>query len=56
VLVILTLVAHTESERILDAAKEAKIRWAMVEGYGPASVRSGMERFLRPAQARSDQV
>jgi hypothetical protein len=52
VLVILTLVAHNESERILDAAKEAKVPWAMVEGYGTASVRSGIERFLRPAMAR----
>jgi hypothetical protein len=52
VLVILTLVAHNESERILDAAKEAKVRWAMVEGYGPASVRIGIERFMRPTQAR----
>jgi hypothetical protein len=52
VLVILTLVAHTESERILHAAKEAKVPWAMVEGYGTASVRSGIERFLRPAMPR----
>jgi hypothetical protein len=52
VLVILTLVAHNESERILDAAKEAKVPWAMVEGYGTASVRSGIERFLRPAMPR----
>jgi hypothetical protein len=52
VLVILTLVAHNESERILDAAKEAKVLWAMVEGYGTASVRSGIERFLHPAMAR----
>jgi hypothetical protein len=52
VLVIRTLVAHTESERILDAAKEARVPWAMVEGYGIASIRSGVERFLRPAMAR----
>jgi hypothetical protein len=48
VLVSLTLVAHTESERILDAAKEARVRWAMVEGYGIASVRAGVERFVKP--------
>jgi hypothetical protein len=52
VLVIRTLVAHTEAERILDPAKEARVPWAMVEGYGIASVRSGVERFLRPAMAR----
>ena len=52
VLVIRTLVAHTESERILDAAKEARVPWAMVEAYGFASVRAGVERFLRPAMAR----
>jgi hypothetical protein len=49
VLVILTLVAHTESERILDAAKQAKVPWAMVEGYRIASVRAGVERFLCPS-------
>jgi hypothetical protein len=52
VLVIRTLVAHKESERILDAAREAKIPWAMVEGYGAAAVKQGIERFLRPPQAR----
>jgi len=52
VLVIRTLVAHKESEQILDAAKEARIPWAIVDGYGAASVKQGIDGFLRPPQAR----
>jgi len=41
------LISHPEAERILDAAKASRTRWAIVEGYGPAAVRQGIERFLR---------
>jgi hypothetical protein len=46
VLVLQPFVAHKESEPIIDAAKAAGTLWALVEGYGVASVRLGLERFL----------
>jgi hypothetical protein len=48
VLVLQPFVAHHQADRIVDAAKETKTPWALVEGYGAASVRQGIERFLRP--------
>jgi hypothetical protein len=41
------LISHPEAERILDAAKASRIRWAIVDGYGSMAVRLGIERFLR---------
>jgi len=41
------LVTHPEAERVLDAAKASRTRWAIIEGYGTTAVRSGLERFLR---------
>lgn len=46
VLVLRPFVAHNESEPIIEAAKRAGTPWAMVEGYGLASVKLGLERFL----------
>ena len=52
VIVIQALISHPEAERILDAAKQSRTRWAIVDGYGVAAVRAGLERFLHPAEAR----
>jgi hypothetical protein len=35
------LISHPEAERILDAAKASRTRWAIVEGYGAMAVRQG---------------
>jgi hypothetical protein len=50
VVVVTTLISHPEAESILDAAKQSRIRWAMVDGYGVAAVVQGLERFLKPAK------
>jgi len=52
VLVIQSLVSHPEAERILDAAKASRTRWAMVDGYGVTAVRQGIERFLKPTASK----
>ena len=49
VIVIQALISHPEAERILDAANASRTRWAMVDGYGAAAVRQGIERFVKPA-------
>jgi hypothetical protein len=46
VLVLQPFVAHTESEPVIGAAKTTGTPWAMVEGYGVAAVKLGVERFL----------
>jgi hypothetical protein len=46
------LISHPEAERILDAAKTSRTRWAIVEGYGPGAVKLGLERFLHGATTR----
>ena len=46
VLVLQHLVAHKESNRVIEAAREAKTRWALVESYGVTAVKLGLERFL----------
>jgi hypothetical protein len=51
VIVIQTLISHPEAERVLDAAKASRTRWAMVDGYGAAAVKQGLDRFLKPAKA-----
>lgn len=55
VMVLQPFVAHAESEPIIDAAKRAETPWALPEGYGVASVKLGLERFLgrRSAARRS---
>jgi len=53
VIVVQTLIGHPEAERLLDAAKQGRVPWAMVDGYGVSAVRAGLERFVKPpAQAR----
>jgi hypothetical protein len=47
VIVIQALISHPEAERILDAAKASRTRWAMVDGYGVAAVKQGLERFVK---------
>ena len=47
VLVNTALVTHPEAERVLDAAKASRTRWAIVESYGVSAVRHGIERFLK---------
>jgi len=49
VIVIQALISHPEAERVLDAAKASRTRWAMVDGYGVTAVRQGIERFVKPA-------
>jgi hypothetical protein len=51
VIVIQTLVSHPEAERILGAAKQGRVKWAMAEGYGVAAVKAGLEMFLAPKKA-----
>lgn len=46
VLVLAGFVDHKQSEPIVAAAKEAGVAWALADGYGTASVKSGLERFL----------
>jgi hypothetical protein len=46
VLVLGTFVLHKQSNPIIEAARSSGIRWALVEGYGVAAVRLGLERFL----------
>jgi hypothetical protein len=48
VLVIRALVSHPGAERILDAAKGSRTRWAIVDGYGVMAVRQGLGRFVKP--------
>jgi hypothetical protein len=45
------MISHPEAERVLDAAKASRTRWAMVDGYGATAVRQGLDRFLKPAKA-----
>lgn len=49
VIVVQTLIGHPEAERILDAAKASRTRWAMADGYGATAVRQGIERFVKLA-------
>ena len=37
---------HTQSEPLVAAAKGANVPWALVDGYGVAAVKLGLERFL----------
>jgi hypothetical protein len=53
VIVIQALISHPEAERILDAAKASRTRWAMVDGYGAAAVKAGLERFVKPSSSKS---
>ena len=46
VLVLTPFVFHHQSTPIIEAAKDAGVPWAIVEGYGIATVRLGLERFL----------
>lgn len=46
VLVLAGFVDHKQAEPIVAAAKEAGVVWALADGYGTASVKSGLERFL----------
>jgi uncharacterized Zn-binding protein involved in type VI secretion len=46
VLVLTPFVFHKQSTPIIEAAKDAGVAWALVEGYGVAAVRHGLERFL----------
>ena len=46
VLVLQPFVAHSQSQPIIEAAKEAGTPWALAEGYGVSAVRLGLERFL----------
>jgi hypothetical protein len=51
VIVLQQLVTHPNAARIIQAARDSKTPWAMVESYGATAVRAGLERFLRPAAA-----
>ena len=46
VLVLTPFVFHKQSNPIIEAAKDAGVAWALVEGYGIAAVKHGLERFL----------
>jgi hypothetical protein len=46
VLVLQPFVAHKQSNAIIDAAKETSVPWALVQSYGIAAVKLGLERFL----------
>jgi hypothetical protein len=46
VLVLQPFVLHKQSIPIIEAAKDAGVPWALVEGYGIAAVKHGLERFL----------
>jgi hypothetical protein len=46
VLVLTPFVFHKQSNPIIEAAKDAGVAWALVEGYGVAAVKHGLERFL----------
>ncbi|MGH7298355.1 MAG: hypothetical protein ACRELB_25670 [Polyangiaceae bacterium] len=46
VIVLQAFVAHAESEPVIEAAKTAGTPWALTDGYGVASVKLGLERFL----------
>jgi hypothetical protein len=46
VLVVQTLVAHKQANAIVEAAKDADVPWALVEGYGLSAVTRGLERYL----------
>jgi hypothetical protein len=50
VIVLQAYVAHAESEPVIEAAKSAGIPWALTDGYGVASVKLGLERFLGGAR------
>jgi len=43
------MISHPEAERILSAAKQGRVAWAMVDGYGVGAVKAGLERFVKPA-------
>jgi hypothetical protein len=56
VLVLKPFVAHQEATPIIDAAKDSGVPWALVDGYGLAAVKLGLERFLggsRDARAQA---
>jgi hypothetical protein len=46
VLVLQPFVAHKQSNAIIEAAKETAVPWALVQSYGIAAVKLGLERFL----------
>jgi hypothetical protein len=46
VIVLRGFIDHKQSEPIIAAAKDAAIAWALADGYGTASIKSGFERFL----------
>jgi hypothetical protein len=46
VLVLTPFVFHKQSSPIIEAAKDAGVAWALVEGYGVAATKQGLERFL----------
>ncbi len=46
VLVLTPFVFHKQSSPIIEAAKDASVAWALVEGYGVAAIKQGLERFL----------
>jgi len=54
VLVLQPFVAHQQATPIIEAAKDAGVPWAIVEGYGIASVRLGLERFLGGSHGDAD--
>jgi hypothetical protein len=46
VLLLTPFVFHKQSNPIIEAAKDAGVAWALVEGYGVGAVKHGLERFL----------
>ncbi len=46
VLVLAPFVAHQEAGPLVEAAKDAGVAWALVDGYGLTAIRLGLERFL----------
>jgi hypothetical protein len=46
VLVLSPFVFHQQSNPIIEAAKDSGVTWALVEGYGLAAVKLGLERFF----------
>ena len=45
-LVLTPFVFHKQSNPIIEAAKDAGVAWTLIEGYGVAAVKHGLERFL----------
>lgn len=46
VLVLRAFVLHKQADPIVAAAKSANVPWALVDGYGVAAIRLGLERFF----------